>query len=603
MQNEHHRKTKEKMEMEKKIKQSLSRSKNTHPFSINSENIKAMGNRVNPNQKKIVLGKTRNRFNNHPIRMGQIFAKSYQAPPYKEFKTPEWFESDSQQDIDVSIIVPCHKSKDYVRKQIEGWQIDDGISKEIIYVDDCCPQKSHLEIVKSWSARKDSLKEKIGRIILVGGRNGGFSNACNLGAKFARGKYLIFLNADTTVKDGWIKPMEECFINMENVGIVGNLHLRENEVIDSCGSEWDWKTLSFLHTGKHIYQGKKIDRAFNLQNAPKDMLTRREVEMVTGACFMIEKETFKEVGGFDTAYEIGYWEDADLCMKIKALGRKIVFTPDSSIYHSGGHSNAVANFNKNKAIFQNKWVRSNILRGYIDNKPKDGNEINSNPADIAVYTAISNVTNNYDKLKEQKRHGDGVEYVAFLEEKEASKTWDFRRMHDEFGDPNRNAKIHKILSHRFFPDKKYTLWVDGSVNISFPFSVKRLVDIYLQDCDIAVFKHPDRNCLYEEANVCIQRKLDDENTIRKQMRKYTSEGYPSNVGLAECTVILRRHSPKIIDFNEAWWDEIKNGSKRDQLSFNYVARKTMTKIKFFPGHVGLENYLFHRFNHNKKKKS
>lgn len=588
--------------LEKKIRQTFSRTKNAQTLALNSEGIKAMGgSKANCDPKKTVIGKTRNRFKSYPIKMGNNFAKSYQAPPFKELNTPDWFKSEQQEDIEVSVIVPCYKSKDYVRKQIEGWQIDDGIKKEIIYVDDCCPQKSHIEIVRSWEARKVSPKEGVGKIILVNGRNGGFSNACNLGAKFSKGKYLIFLNADTRVSDGWIAPMLECFRQIENVGIAGNLHLRGTDTIDSCGSEWDWGSLSFLHIGKHIYQGKKIERAFRLQNAPKEMLVRKEVEMVTGACFMIERETFDEVGGFDTAYEIGYWEDADLCMKIRASGKKIVFTPDSVIFHAGGHSNSVTNFTKNKSIFHSKWVKSDMLQGCVGKKPKDGVEVNSDAGKIAVYTAISNVTNNYDSLKEQKKHGDAIEYVAFLEEMESSKTWEFRKMHEEFQDPNRNAKIHKILSHRFFPEKEYTLWVDGSVKMVFPFSVKRLVDIYLQDCDMAVFKHSERSCIYEEANVCIQRKLDDENTIRKQIRRYASEGYPSNIGLAECTVILRRHSPKVVEFNEAWWDEIKNGSKRDQLSFNYVARKTMMEIRFFPGNIRQNNYLFQRLSHNKKK--
>jgi hypothetical protein len=145
--------------------------------------------------------------------------------------------------------------------------------------------------------------------------------------------------------------------------------------------------------------------------------------------------------------------------------------------------------------------------------------------------------------------------------------------------------------------------MDGSVKMVFHFGVKRLIDLYLDDCDLALFKHSERHCIYEEAAICMQRRLDDPEIIKKQIEKYTKEGYPANIGLCECPILLRRHSNKIIDFNEAWWEEIKNGSKRDQISFNYIARKVNLKYKFFPGHLRMRNYLFSRDNHKKHKRN
>ena len=88
--------------------------------------------------------------------------------------------------------------------------------------------------------------------------------------------------------------------------------------------------------------------------------------------------------------------------------------------------------------------------------------------------------------------------------------------------------------------------------------------------------------------------------MKKQVERYKIEGYPENLGLSECTVILRRHTNQIKEFNEAWWEEIKNGSRRDQLSFDYVARKMNLKVNYFAGHLRAENYLFKRNFHNKK---
>jgi Protein of unknown function (DUF616) len=199
---------------------------------------------------------------------------------------------------------------------------------------------------------------------------------------------------------------------------------------------------------------------------------------------------------------------------------------------------------------------------------------------IVVYTAISN---NYDTLKEPPdkfRHE--ADFVAFLDHIPRAASWQTRKVCSEFTDPCRNAKIHKILPHVFFPDATYSLWIDGSVEFNFTFPIRRLVDEYLKEHDLAVFKHPERHCIYEEAEVCIAQGKDVPAIIQRQMARYRKEHYPSGKGLAECTILLRRHTEKVRQFNEAWYEEIKNNSRRDQLSFDYAAYKTGLKICYFP---------------------
>jgi hypothetical protein len=213
---------------------------------------------------------------------------------------------------------------------------------------------------------------------------------------------------------------------------------------------------------------------------------------------------------------------------------------------------------------------------------------------VVVYTAI---TGGYDSLKPQPQEArKGADFVAFLGAPRSSGTWQTRMIHEGFPDPALNAKIHKILPHRSFPQARYSLWIDGSVTILFSHSIERLIDRYLADCDLAVFRHSSRICLYQEADVCLRRGLDDPALILRQVSRYTHEGYPPNAGLAECTVVLRRHTPAVEAFNEAWWDEIVRNSRRDQLSFPYVAAKMGLRYGTFPGTVK-DNPLFRRVRH------
>ena len=216
------------------------------------------------------------------------------------------------------------------------------------------------------------------------------------------------------------------------------------------------------------------------------------------------------------------------------------------------------------------------------------------PLRPVVYTAI---TAGYDQLKEPPHAAaNGADFVAFVDEPCESRTWRSYPIHHGFADPTRNAKIHKILSHRYLPTAEYTLWLDGSVIIAGAQPLQRLIDTCLAECDIAVFSHRHRTCLYQEASVCLERRLDAPEVIWQQICRYTADGFPPNAGLAECCVILRRQTPAVRAFNEAWWEEIANGSRRDQLSFDYVAHKHGLRYATFPGTIA-DNPWFRRVPH------
>lgn len=134
----------------------------------------------------------------------------------------------------------------------------------------------------------------------------------------------------------------------------------------------------------------------------------------------------------------------------------------------------------------------------------------------------------------------------------------------QFNDPNRNAKIYKILPHLFLPEHDWSIWIDSTITLlKPPESLVRLVK-----GEVGVFHHWERNCLYDEAVAC--QTLDDPNIINLQMERYRSKGFPAHAGLAMCGIIIRKNTDKVNRLNEQWWAEICRGSRRDQLSFPYV---------------------------------
>lgn len=213
---------------------------------------------------------------------------------------------------------------------------------------------------------------------------------------------------------------------------------------------------------------------------------------------------------------------------------------------------------------------------------------------IAVYTAITASKDSLKKLCDSAE----IDLVLFSDQLCTDQLctepdWNVRPACTIFADPRRNARAHKLLAHQYLPDYDYSLWIDGSICLLVP--PRDLIKMYLDKADIALFPHPCRDCIYEEAAACAD--LDDPAVIAAQMAKYKQEHYPKHNGLNATGVILRRHNARTEAFNNAWWSELCRYSLRDQLSFNYVLHKLDIRAASFPGHVfanpGLTSYEGH----------
>jgi hypothetical protein len=199
-----------------------------------------------------------------------------------------------------------------------------------------------------------------------------------------------------------------------------------------------------------------------------------------------------------------------------------------------------------------------------------------NKRSIIVYTAIFG---NKNKLS-PARYDKNVNFVCFTDDPNIkSNVWNIRVCEPVNDDPCRAAKIYKILPHHYFPHYEYSLWIDG--NSELLVDPKTLLS-YLDCTDFACFKHPWRNCIYDEAKACIKSNLDSPTIIQNQMKKYRKNGYPANKGLLHAGLLLRRHNNLTIVMND-WWQEISNHSRRDQLSLMYVLHKNNCDYTIIPG--------------------
>lgn len=100
--------------------------------------------------------------------------------------------------------------------------------------------------------------------------------------------------------------------------------------------------------------------------------------------------------------------------------------------------------------------------------------------------------------------------------------------------------------------------------------------------DFLTRRHPERECLYDEGKWLIEKEKYDTETIKKQLRFYRKEKYPRHNGLYHTSILFRRHTDRLKEFSNLWWEQIEKYSYRDQVSLPYVAWKHNRRISLFP---------------------
>ena len=194
---------------------------------------------------------------------------------------------------------------------------------------------------------------------------------------------------------------------------------------------------------------------------------------------------------------------------------------------------------------------------------------------ITVFTCC---TDRRDALRSDQ-NTDGAHFRAYVDTPvEKDRCWSHMPASTLFSSARRNARMHKILSHQF-TDTEYSIWLDANVALRVP--ARRLVDEYLGDADLAVFRHRTRACTYDEAARCRELALDATDVIDAQVGQYRAAGLPAGLGLPETSVVIRRHSAAVRRFNNAWWSELCRHSVRDQIGFMYAARDTGLTVNLF----------------------
>lgn len=216
----------------------------------------------------------------------------------------------------VSVIIPVYNQIHYTYACLVSiLEHTKDVSYEVIIADDV-----------STDATKDLDQYAKGLVICRNETNQGFLRNCNHAAKAARGKYLMFLNNDTQVTEGWLSSLVDLIESDETIGMTGSKlvypdgRLQEaGGIIWSDGSGWNYGRLDDPDKPEYNYV--------------------KDVDYISGAAILLSRALWQKIGGFDERFAPAYCEDSDLAFAVRKEGYRVVYQPLSKVIHFEGISN------------------------------------------------------------------------------------------------------------------------------------------------------------------------------------------------------------------------------------------------------------------------
>jgi hypothetical protein len=209
---------------------------------------------------------------------------------------------------------------------------------------------------------------------------------------------------------------------------------------------------------------------------------------------------------------------------------------------------------------------------------------------MAVYTAIFG---SYDELKPQPTT-PGTDFYCFTDDPDLEmKPWKVRLAKRHHHNPRLAAKWYKMFPHRALPSYRYTLYIDGSIQLSSQESVLILFS-YIGASGLALLRHPDRNNVYDEANFSAQMPKYEGLPLREQVESYRRMGLPPGHGLYAGGILVRdRDVGKNRRFGRCWWRENLRWTYQDQLSLPYVLWRLGVRPHVMPHNLWSNPIVLH----------
>lgn len=216
---------------------------------------------------------------------------------------------------DISIIIPVHNKHLYTFTCLKSIHENSADSTyEVIVVDDASTDETAKML--------NNIK---GITVIHNIENKGFIYSCNAGVNAAQGRFIVLLNNDTIVTRGWLNALTNTFLDFPDAGLVGVKLVYPDGKLQEAGGIV-WQDASAWNYGRSD-DPEKPEYSYC-----------RTVDYCSGACLMIKRQDFLDLGLLDDYYTPAYYEDTDLAFRVRKIGKKVYYQPAVTVIHFEGVS-------------------------------------------------------------------------------------------------------------------------------------------------------------------------------------------------------------------------------------------------------------------------
>ena len=223
----------------------------------------------------------------------------------------------------VSVIIVTYRSANEIVTCLESL-LKQRLPVEIFLVDNASPDNTP-DIVADYAARFENIHATLNK------ENIGLAAANNVPLGKCQGKYILILNPDTSCPPDTLERMANFLDSNPDVGVVGP----KNVYVDGTPH-----TSFHRHWGiLHVLMWRVLPyRIVRLLYDRLSSFQRQDVLFVSGACLLLRRSIFEQIGGYDREYFLTVEDACDLCIRAKETGCRVMLLPDSEVLHIGGRS-------------------------------------------------------------------------------------------------------------------------------------------------------------------------------------------------------------------------------------------------------------------------
>ncbi|MCI8465147.1 MAG: glycosyltransferase family 2 protein [Lachnospiraceae bacterium] len=249
----------------------------------------------------------------------------------------------------VSVIIPSKDHTDDLRVCVKSLLEKASYKKlEVLIVENNSTEEETFRCYQELEDRYENL-----RVLRWKKKGFNFSAINNFALPHAKGEYLLFLNNDTEfINKNCIEELLS-FCQRDEVGIVGAQLFYDDDTIQHAGVVVGYKGIAG-HTFIGFHRGEKT---YFLRS-----MCAQDYSAVTAACMMTKRSVFEEIGGFDEGMAVAF-NDIDYCLKVRALGKLVVYNPFAQLYHYESKSRGIEDtpekilrFDSEVETFRKRWA-------------------------------------------------------------------------------------------------------------------------------------------------------------------------------------------------------------------------------------------------------